>query len=159
MSEKDIIVPKLVLKAVTVFDIKAFYKILKNWFSEFGYNVKEEEFTSVINEGTEIKWEASRFVDDYTKFIIKTTIKFNNVKYVETKKGKMTQAEVNVKLVSLIESDYQERWEKPTTKFLRGVYDKFIQSDKVGDYRKELINDTNNVFNEIKAYLNLQKLR
>lgn len=161
MVETDFIVKDLSVSYSGVFNLKEFYKYIKRWFKDDGrYQDINEKLYEEDRRGdlkiTNIKIEAKKRVDDYTKFVIKTTINASDYEDVTVKGKDMQKGDLKVKFNAEIEKDYEERWvEKPFRKFFRGLYDKFMIGFKVDALTKELTDEAYDLYNEVKKYLNL----
>ena len=162
MVETDYIIRELALKQTAVFDVLELYKLLKNSLKERGYTLYEREYENIKKEllTTKIKFEGNKKVDEYSMFAIRVKIKVDNYEDIEIKNKKLTKGEIEFSFETVIYTDYEERFEnRPIRKFLRAVYDKFIARDKYARYEQEVKEDTYAVYNELKAYLNLYKLK
>ncbi len=164
MAEINYVVRDLKLSHEGVFDLKELYKLMKGWFNLHKFDFYEKEYFDVLKtdaKDIKLKWEVERKIDDYTKFVIETDIKINDHRIVEVKKGdkkaKLSSGGLIIKFTSYLRQDYQEKWEGPVKKFVRGLYDKFIYKERYERYEEEIKEETYNIFNEVKAYLNLQK--
>lgn len=162
MSEKDYVIKKGQLNLVFagVLSINEFYTTIKEWFLNNGYDLEEKEYTKEPSDSGfkyTIEFEGTKKIDDYSQYHIKVKIKFlNAVKEKRTlEKGKL-----NVGFISYNESDYEDKWEGPMLKkFTRGLFDKFFGKDKFVKYEEELKEETHDLFNKMKSFLNLQKFR
>jgi len=85
MAEIDIIVPKITVQQKAVVDIEELYSLIKKFALDKGYDLAEENYKQE-GDTTKVDLEASREVDDYTKYIIKIGIAASDLKKVETKK-------------------------------------------------------------------------
>ena len=163
MSEIDHIVRDLTISQKAQFNLVELYKTLKYWFEINGYSFFEREYEDTIKgdkKDVKIKWEGSKPIDDYSKFYVSLSFKIKNYEIVETSKEKIVEGELNISINSDIETDYEQKWEnKPIWKFLRGVSDKFFTERRRKIYEKELKDDTYDLFNKIKSFLNLYKFR
>ena len=162
MVETDYIIRELALKQTAVFDVLELYKLLKNSLKERGYTLYEREYENIKKEllTTKIKLEGNKKIDEYATFGIRVKIKIDNYEDFEIKNKKLTKGGIEFSFETVIYTDYEERLEnKPIRKFLRAVYDKFIARDKYAKYEQEVKEDTYAIYNELKAYLNLYKLR
>ena len=164
MVEIDYCVRDLTVSHKGIFDFNELYKVMKDWFNLHKYEFYEVEYHDVLKtdeKDIRCKWVAERKVDEYTKFAIEIEIKLDNHKLVEVKKSgkkaKLSSCSLKVIITSYLKQDYQEKWEGPVKKFVRGLHDKFISKEKYSRYEDDLKEETYNIFNEIKAYLNLQK--
>ncbi|MBS3172388.1 hypothetical protein J4438_02310 [Candidatus Woesearchaeota archaeon] len=163
MPEKDKVVKELIIKQKAQFNMLEFYKFLSSWFEVNRYIFYETNYDDTRTDdkkSLKIKWNGSKDVDDYYRFSIKVTIELKNYEMIETEKEKLVDGELKVELESTLILDYEEKWQNnPTMKFLRSTADKFFFSSKHEKYIKELRNDTYDVFDKIKSFLNLQKFR
>ena len=99
-------------------------------------------------------------MDDYTKIEIKAEIDLKDYEIIEGKSEKLTNGKLNLKFKSMMVTDYEERWDKkPFLKLLRAISDKYFMANKFSVYKKEIKNDTYDVYNKTKSFLNLQKFR
>lgn len=161
MSEVDYVIPDLTIKKETTLDFYELYKFIKDWFERNKYDFIEKEFVS--NEelkGTSIsvKWKPYKKLDDYCKAYIEVKIKVNDMVTVVKNKKKLNKGIFTVKFESYLEKDYEEKWEdKPFYKFIRTFYDKLVIGDKFDKYSKHLKDETYEIFNETKSFLDLQK--
>ncbi len=166
MSEIDYVVPvnrPLKVTAESVFSMHDLYKHIRRWLDEHRYVTFEKDYREWMKESGKsaaIKLAPWKKVDDYTKFCIDIKIKFNNLKEVETKSGVLNKGEVSVKFESFLEKDYENRWENNfMTRFMRSLHDHFFIADKLDTYKKELLEETYDCFNEIKSFLGLHRIQ
>jgi hypothetical protein len=165
MSEVDYVVRELKLKEKAIIDIKELYNMLKDWFDLKKFYLLEKDYSDITKEDKKdikIKWDASKKVDEYNLFEIGVSIKLKDHKVVEVKKGnkthKMSDCVLEISFDSDIKRDYEEKWEdKPFRKFIRGLQDKFMNQDRDAKIKEELKELTYELFNETKAFLNLQR--
>jgi hypothetical protein len=163
MAEFDLVVSDLKITKEGVFDFNELYKTVKSWLEFHKYDFFEknyEDITKTESKNVKIKFEAERKIDDYHKFGMEITLKVGDHKIVVShdKKKKLVQGSLVISINAGIASDIGSEWEdKPVKKFFRGIYDKYVQSDKRMMLNNELKEDTSNLYNEIKAFLNLQR--
>jgi len=158
MVEIDYVIPEITISKEGIIDLQELYSLLKKHLIERRYDLTEKKHD--VKEGSfEIKWEAFKKVDDYTKFNIEIGIKGSNVKEVKLKKIKAFSGNFIIKFESYLKKDYEDSFEnKPILKFFRTLYDNFILRNKFNQYNKELNDETYAIYNESKAYLNIKKL-
>ncbi len=160
MAEYDYAVPSLKVKLSSVFKLGEIYKVLKSWFETHRYYLMENEYSDTDKKQLDVKWTATRDVDDYSRFTIEINIKAKDIEHIEIKNRKVNRGSVEVVFASYIKSDYEDYWdEKGTSKFLRGIYDKFALKSKMNDYNSQLKEDTYAAFEEVKSYLRLHVLK
>ncbi len=162
MPETDMVVRDLKLNVDGVFDFKELYNLIKDWYSLHKYDFYEKNYKEVLKEEAKdikIEFTGDRVIDYYIKYIIDITIRLNNHKIVKGPNNKnLVQGNLSISFQSKLQTDFEASWEgKPLLKFTRGLYDKFVRSDKLDVYKKELKEQSYEIFNEIKAYLNLHK--
>lgn len=166
MSEIDYVVPvnkPLKVTAETVFNMQDLYKHIRSWLDSHNYVTFEKDYRDWVRESgrsAKIKLTPWKKIDDYTKFNIDIKINLKNLKEVETKSGVLNKGEVSVKFESFLEKDYENRWENNfMTRFIRSLYDHFFIGEKMEIYKKELLDDTYDIFNEVKSFLGLHRIR
>ena len=166
MAEIEFVVPvNKPLRVIedAVFNMHDLYKHIRSWLDNHNYITFEKEYRDWMKEegrSATIKLAPWRKVDDYTKYHIDIKIKFKNLKEVETKTGIMNKGEVNIKIESFLEKDYEDRWENNfMSRFMRSLYDYFFMTGKIDLYKKELLDDSYDLFNEIKSFLGLHRIK
>jgi len=158
MAEIDYVVREIKLSQRAAIDIFELYKTLKNWFKNHRYSLFEREYENIRQEvlSTKIKFEANRILDEYTRGIIRVTLSIKD--YEES--GRAIKGTVELSFDSSLNIDYEERYEeRPLAKFFRAVYDKIIAREKFLGYEEEIKKDTYALYNEIKAFLNLHRMK
>lgn len=163
MSEKDKVVKELTIKQKAQFNMLEFYKFLSSWFEVNRYVFYETNYDDKTDAGKKslkIKWTGSKDVDDYYQFKVQVTLELKNYEIIEGEKEKLVDGDFKIELSSTLVSDYEEKWENgPVMKFLRATADKFFFTGKREKYIKELRDDTYDIFDKVKSFLNLQKFR
>lgn len=161
MSETDFIIKELKISQRTQFNMIELYKTLKSWLEINRYDFFEKEYEEVKKKSqnsVKIKWEGQKAIDDYSLFVIEIKLKLDNYEIIETKKEKLVDGRLTLSFTSKIVSDYEEKWEKsPIWQFLRAVSDKYFTEKKRKMFEKELKDDTHDIFNRTKTFLNLYK--
>jgi hypothetical protein len=72
----------------------------------------------------------------------------------------MVEGDLKMAFEADLETDYEEKWEKNAIfKFFRAISDKYLTTSKMEKYENELKEDTHDIFNRTKSYINLQKFR
>jgi len=163
MADTDIIVKDLSIEKKAQFNMLDLYRTLKSWFDLNGYNFFESEYKDQVKgdrKSTSIKWVGEKEINDYFKFIIRISINLPDYELIETEKEKLVDGTVTIKFNSMISSDYTDKWSgKPKLKLSRVIYDKFIATSKKEKLESEIKDETVDLFNKTKTYLNLQKFR
>ena len=161
MAEEDYVIRDLKLGYSGILDFNELYKLLKSWFSSHKYVLAEADYNDVFKgelKDMRIKFKADRMVDDYHKFTIEVGITIENHEVVVNKNKKFCKGNLKLKFESYVVRDYEETWEgRPVQKFFRGLYDKFVAGEKGSELNKELKEETYEIFNEVKSFLNLYK--
>ena len=163
MPETDYVIKEIKLVQEGVFDFKEVYNVVKGWFNLHKYDVFEKNYreTQRQDDTKEIKieFDSEKKIDQYIKYLINVDIKINDHKIVQGPKGKrLVQGTLTIEIEAMLQSDFDAAWEgRPLAKFTRGLYDKFVRGDKYEEYKKELHDQGYELYNELKAYLNLHK--
>jgi len=163
MSEVDFIVKELEIKQKSKFNMIELYRTLKEWFEHQGYTLFEKEYNDIFKNNKrdlKLKWEAQKEIDDYTKFIIEISMKIKNYKILTTKTEKLVEGTLTVNFEAVIESDYEDKWSSNSIQlFIRGIYDKLLNTTKVQKNEKKLSDNVHEVFNKTKFFLNMYKFK
>ncbi|MBW3001973.1 hypothetical protein KY338_02295 [Candidatus Woesearchaeota archaeon] len=165
MAERTTVVEKEVIRYSGLFSVKELYQLIEDFENSKGYfpveNFIEE---SVEKEGKVITAKLAPFkkLTDYAKAIIKIDIMIDNCKEVEIKragkKQKLNKGNVVIEIMSILETDYEHRWEmKPWLYVLRTVFEKYIYTPFLSGFKNALREDTDHLKEQIKAFLNLYK--
>ncbi len=65
----------------------------------------------------------------------------------------MNSGSIEIKITGTLIKDRESRWEaSPVSKFLRGVYDKYIIEGRVTKYEKKIFEDVDEITEQIKAF-------
>ena len=160
MAEKDLVVSGLrVSQDNIVFDMNELYQVMKKWCKINRYDLEEKAIEhEAIPEGKEeiIRWHIKREADNYIQFVIRSTIKIVGKDVDVIKKGKAVKGGISVNLEAWLDKDYDREWEEsPVFRFMRDFYNRFILAGKYKNYSKALKNDTHDLFNEVRAFLDL----
>jgi hypothetical protein len=160
MAERDTIF-KGKLKQGGIFIFKDFYNFVYDWLREENYDLFETGYTEKVKgdaKQVEIKWDAHKEISDYFKFAIELKWLILGMKTVEVmkngKKVKMDSGLLEIKFKSMLVKDYENRWEDhPFWKFLRGFYDRYIIRSRIDDYEIRLLEETDELISQCKAFL------
>ncbi len=103
MSEVDYVIPpEITLSYEGDLDLKELYNLVKSWLRDKGFFLMEKQ-----HEGTpekfKSKWDATKKIDDYAKYVIKVTLEASNLKPISIKNKNMYNGQFNVKFESYIE--------------------------------------------------------
>lgn len=150
-----------------IFDFKTFYNYLYDFFTYYQYAVIEKKYSEKIKpEGkdVEIEWLCLRKISDYFRFRIKVAIRILGMVTVEMQrdgiKTKRDKGEIEIKFSSALERDYEHKWEtNPISKFLRGIYDKYIIKTRIEAYEDNLAAEVEEAIAQVKSFLALEGRR
>lgn len=165
MSTKLTLVENQKVKYTGVFDLGDIYLHLHDWLFARKFDVAEKKYKEKIKGNSrafEIKWEATKEVDEYSKYEI-TTLFLIDVEDVEAededgKKKKMQKGSIEVFVSANLILDREDTWEvTPYIKFLKTFYEKYLYKNVIDNMKEELSAYGNDYLNEIKAYLNLYR--
>src|SRR3989344_3442625 len=134
MVEIDYVVREIKLSYSGIVNLNEIYNLIRSWFNERGFFVMEKESEGAEEESGNsfyTKFHTFRKVEESTKYVIEVKIRGKSLK------------------------DRSEN--KPRIKFLRGLYEKFIEKSRFNRYESELRDLTHEFYNEVKAFLNLAK--
>jgi hypothetical protein len=150
-----------------IFDFKALYNYLYDWFTSYQYFVIEQKYSEKIKpdgKEVEILWLCLRKISDYFRFRIKIRIFILGLAPVETTregvKVRRDKGEIEIKFTSFLERDYEHRWEtNPIAKFLRGVYDKYVIKTRIESYEDAIGAEVDEGLAQAKSFLSLEGKR
>jgi hypothetical protein len=163
MAEKDMIVKGISIKYNSPFNMIDLYNSLKSWFDINRYTFYEtsyDEKATGDKKSLTIRWVGTKELDDYTQVELKAEIELNDYEIIKAESEKLTKGKLKLKFTSLMVTDYEEKWDKnPLSKFFKAISDKYFEANKFSIYKKEIKNDTYDIYNKTKSFLNLQKFR
>ena len=85
MAEKEVVAKELKIKQKAVFDMGELYQTMFRWFSQHNYDFQEKQYMEKKNpdggKNLEIKWIATRKINDYVKFQIDIVFTMVNLLY------------------------------------------------------------------------------
>lgn len=144
-----------------IFDFRELYRFTYTWLVDEGYLLTEKKYNEKITPGgkeIEIEWEGRKKISDYFRFIIKANWRLVGMVSVEVeengKKLKMDKAILEIKVTAILEKDYEHRWENnPFTKFLRGLYDRYIIRGRIDQYEGKIFGEADEFIAQIKSFL------
>ena len=152
------------LKHEGYWSYKELYDFSYLYLKEEDFVLFEKKYEEKVNErGKDLKvdWYVYRKVTDYFKYTFDIQWRVRGLVDAEAevggKKTKTNKGEIKVKVIGILERDYEEKWEKkPLWKFLRGIYDKYIMRTTIDEHEEKLVNEATDFFNELKSFLNLE---
>jgi hypothetical protein len=152
-------------KFTGIFDFKAFYNFVYGWLKEYKYQLIEEKSYSekIKPDGKEIEihWEARKKISDYFRFLIKLDWLVLGMTTVEVEregvKVKLNKGAIEIVITGYLEKDYENRWETNAfSKFLRGIYDRYIIRSRIESYEDEIVEEIDELNAQCKSYLSLE---
>lgn len=166
MVEKDKITEEKV-KYNGFFNFKEVYQFVYRWLNEEDYDVEEKKYVEEVSgdaKKVELIWEASKKITDYFKIQLKLSWRVLGLKDVEVekdgKKIKTNKGSFEVKITGTLVRDYRGGWDAtPFTKFLRGIYDKYIIEGTMDKFESKTFGDVNDLAEEIKAFLTIEGMK
>ena len=163
MPDTDVVSTGLKVSLDGVVNLSDLYHLIKDWLEFHGYSFFEKEYIDTLKESGKtlsISLVGEKKADDYAKLYIAIKIKAEDAKEIEYKKGTGIKGKITVNFESEVERDYEKEWEKSfLLRFIRAVYDRFIRKSKLDEYHNELEDETNDLYNKIKDFLGVTKLR
>jgi len=150
-----------------IFDFKKLYNFIYNFLKDKEYSVSESAYSEKVTEAgkeIEVKWDLSKEVTDYVKYIGKVKIVSRGLKGVEVqkngKKENMNKGEVKVAVKAEIERDYKGAWEGSVTKeFFRGIYDTYIAGKRYKELKEKYSGDLDELVAQVKSFLVLEGIK
>jgi hypothetical protein len=166
MAEKDKITDEKV-KYNGYFDFKEVYQFVYRWLNEEDYDVEETKYVEEVNgdfKKVEILWKASKKVSDYFKSELKLAWRVLGLTSAEIEKDgrkiKTNKGSFEVKITGTLIRDYRGAWDAtPFTKFLRGIYDKYVIEGTMDKHETKVFGDVNTLAEEIKAFLTIEGMK
>ena len=167
MLEKETVFSSQV-KYDGIFSFKDFYKFCYDWLTEeTGMIIMENKYSEKLagdSKSIEIKWEGKRDLTDYFRFEAKISFSVYGLKKVEITNGgvkvETNKGQVKVKTEGILSRDYKGKFEPSAfNKFLRGIYEKWIITSKVEEFKERIIKYCDEFLLQSKAYLDLEGRR
>lgn len=162
MPERDYVGDVLQVSYTGIFDFDGLYKMLAQWFKIRGYGFRESDYKEFKEGGVkklQVKWAARRKATDYVLYVMEITLQLDNIADVLVKNRKRMSGHLSITVAGYIEKDYEETFSRTSfLKFLREVYDKFVAGSRLQEMQNELLKDLQTFRNDIKTFLNLQKI-
>ena len=163
MAEKDTIIAGK-LKQAGDFDFNGFYEFVYDWLRGEDYDIGEKKYSEKVSgesKNIEIIWECYKKVSDYFKFMIKMDWNITGLKKIEVvkdgKKIKTNSGTIEIKFRAVLIKDYESRWEdKPLSKFLRGMYDRYIIRSRIEEYEDKIVGELDELITQCKSFLEIE---
>lgn len=167
MAVKDYTGPPARLKQFMIFDFSEFYSMLTRIIKDRGFSGYIENFHSEFNnpDGTKttvFSWGAAKKIEPYIRLCIDFDVKaVTKDTFLESEGKTMAEGTIEFTISSYMMRDVEDEWgfrnSNPTRRFLRDLYDKFLNVDRIGTHVKRLKSDTEAAVADLKAYMKLHK--
>jgi len=145
------------------FDFKQAYNFLYSWFSDYEYDIEENSYSEKIKpEGKEIviEWTAERDITDYFRFVVKVKWLIVGMTSQDVGGKKLNKGEIRLDITGYLVKDYDKKWESTAfSKFLRGVYDRYIIKGRIEEYEDRISEEVDEALAQIKSFLALEARR
>ena len=113
-----------------LFDLGELYGHANSWLKHNGYTVEEKAYKEKVGAGgkdIDIEWEATKDLDEYSKFKLAIEWSISGLTDVEVQKEggnvKMNKGEVSIEVSMALVLDYKDKWEEsPWLKFNQFSY-------------------------------------
>ena len=164
MAEKDTIFSSQI-KYKGIFSFKDFYAFCHEWLTEeTSLDIGEGKYTEKLKgdeKEIEVKWSGEKKFTDYFKFEFGLAMEVSGLKEVEiNQKGAKIQTntgDIKVKVKGVLVKDYAGKFESSGfQKFLRGIYEKWIITSRVGEFEDKVAGDCDKFLGQAKAWLDLE---
>lgn len=149
-----------------IFSFKDFYKFCYDWLiDEIGMDsVTEEKYSEKLagdSKEIEVKWVGEKDMTDYFRFEVKVSFTVRGLKKVEISNGgekvETNKGDVKMKVDGILVRDYKGKFEMSASKkFMREVYEKWVISSRVDEFRSKIAGDCDELLLQAKAYLDLE---
>ena len=165
MAERDFIGDIVKYSFSGIIPIDDLYKAMQKWARIYNYKVIEKENKTQADTDKKshvFTWTLERKITDYVRYKIDVDIKAKNLKEVKVKnaKRKYYQGSIDFTFSAYLEKDYEDSYGKnPLVKFTREVYDKYVTESKMKRFEREITKDRDKLIAEIRAFLEVQKLK
>ncbi len=161
MAEFDYVIKGIDLSVDGIVDMDKLCSYIKSWFTRKNYDFYEKEYKDILKgSGKDFKiiWEGERKINDYVKFHIEITVKGKDTKKVHKRKCVACKGNISLNFKSFIQTDYEDKWKGNfLMKFRKEVWNKFIMKDKFVKLNEDLAEETHDIFNQTRAFLNINK--
>ena len=151
-----------------IFSFQDFYRFCYDWLKdEVHMQITENKYSEKLagdSKNIEVKWTCEKKITDYFRFDAKVSFIVNGLKKVEITNGgqkvETNKGMIRVKIEGILVRDYLGKFETSAfNKFLRGVYEKWIITSRVEEFKERIIKDSDEFLLQGKAYLDLEGKR
>jgi len=164
MSEKESVFSSQV-NYTGIFSFSRFYKFCYDWLTEeLGMQVIERKYYEKLtgeSKSMEIKWECKKELTDYFRFDAKVVMMVRELGKVEITEGgakvETNKGSIRIKIEGILVRDYKGKFEtSPFNKFLRGIYEKWVITSRIEEFKGKIVADSDEFLLQIKTYLDLE---
>ena len=167
MSEKKLYLDGLELTYEGLFDLRELLKTIDGLIKQKGYVKGEKRRAELVRAaGREFSIELRpvKKKTDYFVLMVKMRVSITDMTDVEVVKDDirtiMNKGSINILFDAWTTTDYEFQWQqKPLFYFFRNLFERVIYKFHVDRYADELMDDTHFLYNNIKAFLNMGKLK
>ena len=167
MVEKRPVIENERISYTGIFSLKDIYKLLQGWMIDQGYIPVERrvhETVTKTGKNVEVDFEPYKKLTDYAKSVIRINVLASDMKQVEVtrdgKKRNLNQGTISIVIDSWLETDYEGRWEtQPFYYVLRTIFERYVYTPYMSGFIKSVRDDTVQVRDQLKAYLNLERFK
>lgn len=146
-----------------IFSYKEFFRIMDVWFRDKFYDKYEkrnEEFQNPDgSKNIEMEFVPWKKYTDYYKGMIKIEMQITKMKEVEIekdgKKVRLNKGSISFKMTGYLVVDYENKWNKTVSYFIRDIFDKFVNRRITKKYHDILFDDCNDLYNNLTSYINI----
>ena len=168
MSDQYPILKQEEIRYIGPFDFDEVYRHLYEWLEWRQYDVREKKFkdkmkpAAPIQREIEIKWIATKEIDEYTQFQYVIDYRIINWREVDvTKDGeskKIWNADLMIVINSNIILDKNAKWEENLPlHFIKKFFEAYVYKSTFERWKGMLWAESWGFYNEAKALLNLYK--
>ena len=163
MSEKEKIFSSKV-KYGEIFNFTEYYKFCHDWIEEEGYWVVENKYVEKLKgdaKEIDVEWTCKKKITDYFLFELKVKFKVINMKKIEINYGgskiNTNKGTVETSVDGTLIRDYESKFETSAfSKFLRGIYEKWVIPSRVEQFEDKLVDTCNTFLEQAKSYLDIE---
>ncbi|MBN1274865.1 hypothetical protein JXA12_01050 [Candidatus Woesearchaeota archaeon] len=150
-----------------LFDLRGLYKTMDKWFTEHNYDKIEKRNFEEVSEGSKqivLELQPYKKISDYAKVEIRVYVEMTNLTEEVVTRGDLKQkynkGDLHFSFDCFLITDYEGHWEtKATYYFIRTMVEKFIYKGYTKRFEAEAVSDTNELINEIRNYLNMERFK
>lgn len=159
MSEKRTVF-KGKIKQAGNFNFKDLYSFIYDFIMEDGYKVFEASYLERVTGDSkylEIRWVLTKDLTGYFQSVINMDWQIIGLKDVEIekdgKKVKTNNATIEIKFKGTLVIDYKDQFNTDFTKYLRKIFDNFVNRQRIDTFEGTVIGDVNDFINQCKGFL------